>query len=147
MKYNWSTTLLVPIMQCHDSVFLYISDHHKSVQLQYVTIWRYYIVIDCIPHTVHFISMTGLFHNWNLVPVTLLQLFLSSPPSLPSGNHLFVLYSYTSVDVFCVCVCWFFFRLHIYVKYSICLEFLISRSLNNKQRFYFWREASSHTRS
>ena len=41
------------------------------------------IVIDYIPHTVHFITMTHLFCNWNFIPLNLPYLFFSSPNPIP----------------------------------------------------------------
>ena len=41
-------------------------------------IQRYYIITDCLPHTVHFIPMTHLFCNWKSVPLNLPHLCLSS---------------------------------------------------------------------
>ena len=49
-----------------------------------------------IPHTVHFIPMNHLFHNWKSVPLKLPHLFLFSFYLLPTGNHLFL---------FCICDC------------------------------------------
>ena len=40
----------------------------KSKKIKKVTIQRYYIVIDYILHTVHFILVTHLFCNWKFVP-------------------------------------------------------------------------------
>ena len=42
----------------------------------------YYIVIDYIPYTVHFLSMNNLFCNWKFVPLNLPHLFHFSPPPL-----------------------------------------------------------------
>ena len=57
--------MLVPGMQCNDSVFLYIfhSDHHDKSS-HHLNIQRYYIIIPCV---VHFISVTHLFYNWKFV--------------------------------------------------------------------------------
>lgn len=68
------TTLLVPGVQHTDTVFLYIPK-----QLPSVTIQNYYI-IDYIPHAVHFITMTHLFHNWEFVLLNLPHLLHSNPP-------------------------------------------------------------------
>ena len=45
-------------------------------------IQRYYIITDCLPHTVHFIPMTHLFCNWKSVPLNLphFMSLLMSPP-------------------------------------------------------------------
>lgn len=53
--------MLVPGMQCNDSVFLYIfhSDHHDKPS-HHLNIQRYYIIIHCV---VHFIPVTHLFYN------------------------------------------------------------------------------------
>ena len=40
---------------------------------------RYYTIINCIPHTVHFITVTHLFCNWKFVPLNIPPLFLPSP--------------------------------------------------------------------
>ena len=59
-------------------------------------IQRYYIITDCLPHTVHFIPMTHLFCNWKSVPLNLPHLCLSSrlcqilvwyAPPFYSGSH------------------------------------------------------------
>jgi len=44
------------------------------------------IIIDDIPHTIHFVTMTHLSCNWKRAPLNLPYLFLSSPHSLPSGE-------------------------------------------------------------
>ena len=51
-------------------------------------------VIDCIPHTVHFIPMTHLFCNWKFVPLNLLHLFpfLPLPYTLLATTCLFSVY-------------------------------------------------------
>ena len=53
-----------------------------------VTIQKYYIIIDYIPHTVHFIPLTHLFCNWrfallNLPHWYLFSLHFTSPWQLP----------------------------------------------------------------
>ena len=71
---------------------------------------RYYIIIDSISHTVHFIPMIPLFCNWKLVPLNLPHLFHSSPHLLPAGNHPFILCSYDAVYVsLCLLICFVFF--------------------------------------
>ena len=49
--------------------------------LQYVTMQRYYIIIDYISHTVHFIPMTHLFCCWKFVSQPLSP--VSPPPTSP----------------------------------------------------------------
>ena len=68
------------------------------------SIQRYCIIIDCIPHTVHFISVTHLFCKWKFVPLNLPQLSFSQP--LPFWQQC----------VFCIYDCFVllrFFRFHI----------------------------------
>ena len=55
---------------------------------------RYYIVIDYIPHIVHFLPVTHLFCNGKFVPINLSHLFFSSPHT--PGNHLLVFCIYNS---------------------------------------------------
>ena len=59
------------------------------ISLRYVTIQRYYFIINYILHTVHFILV------WKFVPLNLPHLFVyfSSLPPNPSGNYLFVFVS------------------------------------------------------
>ena len=45
-----------------------------------VTRQRYYIIIDYIPHTVHFIQVTHLFCNWKFLPLYFLPFSLIFPP-------------------------------------------------------------------
>ena len=47
-----------------------------------------FILIECIPHTVHFIPVTHLFCNWKFIP--LISHFFLSPAHLSSGSHLSV---------------------------------------------------------
>ena len=73
---------------CYITVIWYVytcqTGHHNKSSYGYVTLQRYYIVINCIPHTVHFLPMSHLFCKWKFVPLNLPHLFISSPyfPSL-----------------------------------------------------------------
>ena len=77
---------------------LHMNDRHLPLVV-YVTIQRYSIGIDYIPHLVHRIRVTHIFCSWKFVPVNLPHGFLSSLHPLPSGNPLFVLCIYNSVSV------------------------------------------------
>ena len=101
LKYNWSTTLLVPVTQHSDLIFqmmitmvsLVMVCHHTKILHSY------------FPHTVHFIPVTHLFHNWKSVLLNLLHLIFSSPYPLPFGNHLFPCI-YNSISVLlCLLIC------------------------------------------
>ena len=76
-----------------------------------------HIVIDSIPHSVHFIPMTRLFWKWNFIPLHLLHLFLFFPPT-PSSLAAACFFS-ASLPVFLfsfVCSFVWFFRFNIKVK-------------------------------
>ena len=70
--------VLVPL---YNIVIWYFYAFQNNHQNKSVTIKWYYIVVDYIPHMVHFIFITHLFCNWKFVPLNLLHLFLSSPCS------------------------------------------------------------------
>ena len=58
-----------------------------------VTRQRYYIIINYIPHTVHFIPVRHLFCNWKFVTLYSFTFSAYLPtPLLSSGNHLFILF-------------------------------------------------------
>ena len=72
----------------------------------------FFLFIDSIPHTVHFLSVIYLFCKWNFLPLNLPQLFLFSPTLFPLGTiDLFSV----SISLFLSYVCSFvlFFRPHI----------------------------------
>ena len=73
---------------------------------QHIKILHNYKDIIIILHIVHFICVTHLFHKWKFVPLNFPHLFISSL-TLPSGNHLFILYNTVSV-LFCLFI-WFIF--------------------------------------
>ena len=62
-----------------------------------------YCNIGFMPYTVH-IYPHDLFNNCKFVPLNLPDLFHSSPHSLPSGNHVFVLCEFVSV-LLCFLIC------------------------------------------
>ena len=65
----------------------------------------YYIVIDCIPYTVHFLSMNNLFCNWKFVPLNLPHLFIFSlQPAFPLATTCFVLWSVTLLRFCYICL-------------------------------------------
>ena len=57
---------------------------------------RYCIVIDYLPHTLHFIPVSNLLCNEKFVCLNLPHWLLSSPYTPLSGNHLFVFHIYES---------------------------------------------------
>ena len=108
LKYNWPTILSEFLV--HNIVMQYFctfqKDHYNSSYSMSPN--KAVTVTDCIPHTVHFVPMTHLLCNWKFTPPNFPHLFLSSPTTVPSGNHLFVLSIYNSVSVL---LCLFAFKI------------------------------------
>ena len=75
--------MLVPGTQCIQYSYIFQNDHHGKSSYHLSPCKDIYIIIDNIPHLVHFISMTHLFCNWKFVPLNFPLLFLSSPHSPP----------------------------------------------------------------
>ena len=61
-------------------VLTYLTTGSLYLLTTFVTMQRYYIMIDNIPHTVHIIPMTHLCCNWTVVPLNLPYLFSPLPP-------------------------------------------------------------------
>ena len=117
------------------------------ITISLVTIQRFYIVIDHIPHAVHFISMAHLFCSWKFVPLNLPHLFLSFPiSSFLSTTYL----CSVSITLFLFLLCLFIFLEstykwnHTVLSFSvrlISLSMVPSRSIlvitNGKISFFF----------
>ena len=100
-------SVLVPGTQRNYLIFLYISNCSPGeLWLQYVTIQRYYIVIDYISYSVHFITVTHLFYICILFLLSLT--YLCSPPPPTTLTITFVLYIYNSFCfvMFCFFISW-----------------------------------------
>ena len=82
---------------------MFQNDHHDDKSRYSVTIWRYYIIIDYIPHNVLFIPLILLFCNWIFLPLNFPHLFLSSP-SFPSSLPLCSLYLWLFLSL-CLFIC------------------------------------------
>ena len=85
----------------------------------------YYLIIDCIPHTVYFVPMIHLFCNWKSLPLNLPYLLFSFPHPLTLGNHLLVLCISDSVSLW-LFICSVFQIAHIseiinYLSFSVWL--------------------------
>ena len=63
MSIPWLTVLL------HISSLL--SAEFSSSMVSNMSIQRYYMIIDYIPHAVHFTLMTHLFWNWKILPLNI----------------------------------------------------------------------------
>ena len=79
-----------------------------------ITIQRYYVITDCIPHSVHFIPVAYLFCNWKFVPLNFPHLFpsflhptccLSVPLLCPATIRLFSVSM--TLFLFCLFLCFF----------------------------------------
>ena len=62
------------------------------IRIAVISHQRYHIIINYIPHTVHFIPVTHLFYNLKFVPLNLSHLFLST------------LHPYRTTCLFFVCI-------------------------------------------
>ena len=76
LKHNWPITLCY----CYTALVMWFFNAFQVITISLVTIChyaRYYIIIDYILHTVHFIPVIHLFCNWKLesTPLDLLPLF------------------------------------------------------------------------
>ena len=63
--------MLVPIIQLSDLYFYIFQNDPRDNSGYSVTVQRYYIVTDYIPHTVPHIPITCLFCSWAFVPPNL----------------------------------------------------------------------------
>ena len=89
--------MLVLATQHSDSIHLYIISLYFKMSLRQVSIQIYYVFIEYVSHTVHFIPVTGSLY-------LLISLTSSFPPpfsSHPTAIYLFVLCIYNSVFLFC----------------------------------------------
>ena len=76
LKHNWPITLCY----CYTALVMWFFNAFQVITISLVTICHYasyYIIIDYILHTVHFIPVIHLFCNWKLesTPLDLLPLF------------------------------------------------------------------------
>ena len=91
----------------------------QNNQLSFVTIQRYYIVIDCIPYAVRFIPMIHLFCTCKFVSLN----FPHPPTPFSSGNHLFFLCICDSVPVLLyLFICFVFYITCKWNHNDICLS-------------------------
>ena len=113
-------TLLIVNNYCLNS-FPHENKNYKAVRklfFFFLVMLRHYIILDYIPHIVHFISMTHSFCIWNVIPFNLLQIYIASLHSFPLCLSLYLWLYFWLVIFIC-----FVFRVHIQVKsYIICLS-------------------------
>ena len=105
--------MLVPGAQHSDSNFYYKTI--ATVNLVTVTTQKYYVTSDYISYSICYIPVSHLFCNWKFVPLFPSPLLLTSPPPIPSGNHLLsvpmILFLFCHVSSFIL-----YFRFHVEVK-------------------------------
>ena len=95
-------TMLFPGVQHSDSVILYITKWSVTM-LSLVTICHHakcYLVIDYIPHSVHFNPGTCLFCNWKFVTPNFPHLFCSllTPAIIYLYLYVSICYAYCFLD-------------------------------------------------
>ena len=130
--------MLVPVTQHTDLMFLNTSKWSPRLSLVTICRQRYYIIIDYIPHTVHFIPVTHLLCSWKFVPLNRPHPFLSSPHPSLATTCLFSV----SITLFLFCYVYsfvlFFWIPHIseiiqYLSFSVwlfSLSMITSRSIH-----------------